>query len=90
MNIEVEAKIGIYLYAKHNNKLDDLPGMTTDAWVSNMERYLVNPTPENYSELVEFVRSSSPIYADTTTFVDNRLYRNTINIDALFNCYNNN
>lgn len=90
MNIEVEAKVGIYLYAKANNRLADLPGMTTDAWVWNMEQYLNNPSPETYSELVEFIRSTSPIYADTNTFVDNVEYRNTINIDALFNCYNNN
>lgn len=81
MNREVEAFVGMYMYADAIEQMELLQGGWED-WRDIISPYVANPTEANYLNVIEFIKTFDPVYLD---FTENPQYRNTNNINFLFN-----
>ena len=87
LNVEIEAKLASYIYAKHTGKVSNLTipnGASCEWWNNVFEPYLIDPSESNYARMADSVRASHPMYA---SMLDNPEHHTMNYLSTIFDCY---
>lgn len=86
LNMEVEAKIAIYLYLMKTNSTNMMPWGQQIVWDEIIPKYLNSRSEEDYIAIAEYIKSVSAEYSNSEKYRDMPEYRNLNSITPLFNC----